>query len=104
VKKDSAPAPLPPTTLQVYQVGQGIIKADGTAIITLYSSTSLMITSVSIDGISYVTNQITPPILNPGYNTVTIKFPPIIGSPENNYTLTIYFSKVQLIKAVVTYV
>jgi hypothetical protein len=54
------PAPLPPTTLQVYQVGQGIIKADGTAIITLYSSTSLMITSVSIDGTSYVTNQITP--------------------------------------------
>ena len=98
------PAPLPPTTLQVYQVGQGIIKADGTAVITLYSSTSLMITSVSIDGTSYVNNQITPPILNPGYNTVTIKFPPIIGSPGNNYTLTIYFSNGQSIKAVVTYV
>jgi Protein of unknown function (DUF973). len=88
---------------QVYQVGQGIIRLDGTVTLTLYSSITVNIVSASIDNTLYTTTDVNPNMLNPGNNSVTMRFLGVTGLvPGNNYYLTIYLSDGTSIKAVVT--
>ncbi|BDC17790.1 DUF973 family protein [Acidianus sp. HS-5] len=88
---------------QVYQVGIGVIRVDGTANITLYSSTVVGIVSASIDNTLYNTVDITPKTLMVGNNQVTMRFIGVTGLiPGNNYYLTIYLSNGSSIKAMVT--
>lgn len=92
-----------PQQFQVYQVGQGIIRLDGTANLTLFSSINVNVVSASIDNTPYTTTNIIPNVLNVGNNFITMKFAGVTGLiPGNNYYLTIYLSNGTSIKAVLT--
>jgi len=62
------------TNPPVYQIGQGILKNDGSVHISLYSSTEAIITSAKIDNMLLETDVIEPRILQPGQNEIMLKF------------------------------
>ena len=79
-----------PTSPQVYQVGQGVIRADGSAFITLYTSTQAIITSVRVEGIKMNAVMVNPVVLQPGQNAIVIKFDNASQlAPGNSYVITI---------------
>ncbi|BFI76867.1 DUF973 family protein [Sulfurisphaera ohwakuensis] len=112
VLKRLSPSPIIPTpaasmpSVSVYQVGTGSLSADGKASLVLYSSTQLQIQSASIDNtlISVSWDKITPYILNPGNNTVTIQFPPLTGFIRGSvYSVTLVLSNGQTVKVFLTF-
>ncbi|BFH74799.1 DUF973 family protein [Sulfurisphaera javensis] len=78
---------------QFSQIGQGVIKSNGYAQLTLYSPTTAVIASAQIQGTSLVSNNINPVFLNPGNNDIVINFgnlPNLIKG--NQYIITLYIS------------
>lgn len=57
--------------LQIYQVGQGEIKSDGSAFIAF---TPAIITSARVEGTASRAIMINPTVLRSGVNTITVKF------------------------------
>jgi len=102
----SLPVTQQPLT-QIYQVGQGIIRGDGTAYITLYSSTQATIITTRVEGIALNITMMNPVILQPGQNPIIIKFDNVFQLiPGNSYTilftLMIGMNKIE-VKAMATY-
>ena len=84
------PSSIPQTTPQIYQVGQGVIRGDGLAFITLYTSAQAMITSVRVEGVTMNAVMVNPVILQPGQNAIVIKFDNVSQLiPGNSYTIVI---------------
>lgn len=74
---------------QVYQVGQGTIKNNGYAYITLYSSTPASIVSARIEGVNIMPISISPNVLQIGNNQVTMFFGNLQSLiPNRPYTIT----------------
>lgn len=74
---------------QVYQVGQGTIKNNGYAYITLYSSTPASIVSARIEGVNIMPISISPTVLQIGNNEVTMFFGNLQSLiPNRPYTIT----------------
>jgi len=70
-----APAqPTYPTTPQIYPTAQGVIREDGSAFISLYSTTTAVIISARIEGTTLSSVNINPVLLQPGQNAIVIKF------------------------------
>lgn len=67
-------SPTYPQKPQFYQVGQGVIRSNGYAQLTLYASTQGTLVSASIQSPSLPASYINPITLNPGNNEVTIYF------------------------------
>jgi len=65
------PPPQPPS---IYQLGQGIIKRDGSTFFTLSSSVYATIISAKIEGTTLTPININPSTIKPGSNEITIKF------------------------------
>ncbi|QIW23943.1 DUF973 family protein [Sulfolobus sp. S-194] len=65
---------LGPQALQVYQVGQGVLRSDGYAQFTLYTTTQTTIVSASIEGTNLQATYINPIILQAGNNNITAYF------------------------------
>ena len=90
-------APMPQTQpnypQQIYQVGQGIIRGNGYAQISLYSSSQATILSARIEGTTLSSVNVNPVVLQPGQNEVTIQFS-YVGSltPGVNYPITLEVS------------
>jgi hypothetical protein len=79
-----------PLVPQVYQVGQGTIRNNGYAYITLYSSTSASIISAKIEGANIMSSTIYPTVLQIGNNQVTIFFGNVQSLASNtNYIITL---------------
>jgi len=75
---------------QIYQVGQGIIRGNGYAQISLYSSTQATIVSARIDGTGLSSVNVNPVVLQPGQNEVTIQFNNVSSlTPGSNYIITL---------------
>jgi len=79
-----------PSQPQIYQVGQGIIRDNGAARITLYSPTQATILSAKIDGTKLTSVNISPNVLQPGHTDVTIQFNDISSLiPYTIYDITL---------------
>ena len=88
----STQMPLPQPTLppQIYQVGQGIIRGDGYAQISLYSNTQATVLSARIDGTLLASVNINPVVLQSGDNEITIKFDNVSSlTPGTTYLITL---------------
>lgn len=100
-------SPIPqPSILSVYQVGQGTLSSSGLARFTLNSSSQIQIVSASIDNTTIIVGSqaITPNLLSPGNNQVTIQFPPLVGFiAGNTYAITLVFNNGQSIKVYLVY-
>ncbi|MCH4816321.1 MAG: DUF973 family protein [Saccharolobus sp.] len=87
------PLPTPtqqPSVPQVYQVGQGTIRNDGYAYVTLYSSTPANIISAKIEGANIMSSAINPTVLQIGNNEVAIFFGNIQSlAPNTTYIITL---------------
>lgn len=60
--------------VQIYSIGGGVIKGDGSAQILIYSSVSGSILSVKIEGMNIFTFKVNPATLQPGNNQINIQF------------------------------
>ncbi|BCU69937.1 DUF973 family protein [Stygiolobus caldivivus] len=90
--------------INVYQMGAGVIRPNGEAKFTLYSSGSISIVSATLENTTYTSNMVTPSTLNPGNNDVTVMFPSPSGlMPGGNYNIVLTLSNGQNIKVMVTY-
>lgn len=73
---------------QIYQVGQGTIRGNGIADISLYSNVQAVVLSARIEGTTFASaNQV---VLQPGTNSFSIKFnniPQLV--PGNTYLITL---------------
>lgn len=79
-----------PLVPQVYQVGQGTIRNNGYAYITLYSSTPASIISAKIEGANIMSSAINPTVLQIGNNEVTIFFGNVQSlAPNTTYIITL---------------
>jgi len=80
---------------QIYQVGQGIIRGNGYAQVSLYSSSQATILSARIEGTALTSVNVNPVVVNPvvlqpGYNEVTIQFNSVSSlTPGLNYLITL---------------
>ena len=75
---------------QIYQVGQGIIRGDGNARVSLYSATQATVLSARIEGTTLASANINPAVLQPGQNEITIKFDNVSSlTPGGSYMITI---------------
>ncbi|QXJ34976.1 DUF973 family protein [Saccharolobus shibatae] len=87
------PLPTPtqqPSVPQVYQVGQGTIRNNGYAYVTLYSSTPATIISAKIEGANIMSSAINPTVLQIGNNEVTIFFGNVQSlAPNTTYIITL---------------
>jgi len=96
-----------PSQPQIYQVGQGTIRDNGTAKITLYSPTQATILSAKIDGTTITSVNISPNVLPPGHTEVTVQFNDISSLiPYNVYEITLTVNmggKITEIKANASY-
>ena len=98
----------PQQTVTVYQTGSGQLTEDGKAIFSLYSAVQIQILGARIDNttIAVGPDKITPQILTPGNNVVTIQFPPLAGLgfiKQNVYSITLTLANGQSIKVFVTF-
>lgn len=71
----------------IQQIGQGILKSNGNAYITLLSQVQGTITSVTLNNQSAI--SITPQTLNIGKNDIIVNFDGIVNSLVAGYTYTI---------------
>ncbi|ACP37377.1 Protein of unknown function DUF973 [Sulfolobus islandicus M.14.25] len=79
-----------PLVPQVYQVGQGTIRNNGYAYITLYSSTPASIISAKIEGANIMSSAVNPTVLQIGNNEVTIFFGNVQSlAPNTTYIITL---------------
>ncbi|QGA54032.1 DUF973 family protein [Sulfolobus sp. E5-1-F] len=79
-----------PLVPQVYQVGQGIIRNNGYAYITLYSSSPASVISAKIEGANIMSSAINPTVLQIGNNEVTIFFGNVQSlAPNTTYIITL---------------
>ena len=79
-----------PSQPQIYQVGQGTIRSNGIAKITLYSPTQATILSAKIDGTKLTSVNISPAVLPSGHTEVTIQFNDISSLiPYTIYQITL---------------
>jgi len=90
-------APMPQTQpnypSQIYQVGQGIIRGNGYAQVSLYSSTQATVLSARIEGTGLSSVNVNPVVLQPGQNEVTIWFSNVsLLTPGSNYIVTLVVS------------
>jgi len=75
---------------QIYQVGQGIIRGNGYAKISLYSSSQATLLSARIEGTTSTSVYVNPIVLQPGYNEVAIQFNNVSSlTPGSNYLVTL---------------
>ena len=75
---------------QIYQVGQGIIRGNGFAQVSLYSTTHATILSARIDGTTLSSVNVNPVVLQPGKNDLTIWFSNTNSLiPNANYFITL---------------
>ena len=86
--------PMPPTQPnyppQIYQEGQGIIRGNGYAQVSLYSTTQATILSARIEGTTLSSVNINPVVLQPGQNEVTIQFGNVSSlTPSTTYLITL---------------
>ena len=92
---------------QIYQVGQGIIKSNGAATITLYSPTQATILSARIEGTKITSVNINPIVLQPGHNNVTIQFNDVSSLvPYTNYNIILVVNiggKIAEVRATASY-
>jgi len=82
----------PPTqpSPQIYQVGQGIIRGNGYAQVSLYSSSQVIVLSARIDGTTLSSVNVNPVVLQPGKNDLTIWFNNTNSLiPNANYFITL---------------
>ncbi|QXJ34971.1 DUF973 family protein [Saccharolobus shibatae] len=76
--------------VQIYPVGQGVIRRDGSAKIVIYSSTTATIFSAKIEGTKLFTFKVNPVNLQPGNNEITIQFDDVSSLVENStYVITL---------------
>jgi len=88
----------------IYQIGTGNLKANGEAYVAIYSPTPIQIVSAEIVGTSMISSSITPNLLSPGSNNVTINFGTITGLlPNNTYTIKLTLANGQTIDTIVAY-
>lgn len=79
-----------PSQPQIYQVGQGVIRGNGYAQVSLYSTTQAIVTSARIDGTNLTSFNINPTVLQPGQNEIVIKFDNVYQLvPGSSYVITI---------------
>ncbi|AKA74574.1 DUF973 family protein [Saccharolobus solfataricus] len=79
-----------PMVPQVYQIGQGVIRSNGYAYISLYSSAPANIISAKIEGTNIISTTITPITLQTGNNEVTIFFGNVQSlAPNTTYIITL---------------
>ncbi|QGA54036.1 DUF973 family protein [Sulfolobus sp. E5-1-F] len=77
-------------SVQIYPLGQGVIKRDGSAKVAIYSSTKATILSVKIEGTKIFTFNVNPVNLSPGNNEIVIQFNDISSLVENSiYVITL---------------
>jgi len=86
----STPQTQPNYSPQIYQVGQGIIRGNGYAQVSLYSSSQATVLSARIDGTTLSSVNVNPVVLQPGQNEVTIWFNNTSSLiPNANYFITL---------------
>ncbi len=97
--------PPPPQGQQgFYQVGTGVIRGDGTAIITIYSPYSVSVSYAELVNLGITTTSITPTFLSQGNNVITINFSGVANlSPGATYTVRIHLVNGQTIDSIVAY-
>ena len=78
----------PSYPLQIYQVGQGIIRGNGIAQISLYPSTQATIVSAKIEGTSLSSFNVNPIVLQPGQNEIQFNDVSSLTS-GSNYLITL---------------
>jgi len=98
----------PQQFISVYQTGSGQLTEDGKAIFNLYSTGQIQIVGARIDNttIAVGPDKITPQVLVPGNNTVTIQFPPLANLgfiKQNVYTITLTLANGQSVKVYLTF-
>ena len=103
----SMPQTQPNYPQQIYQVGQGIIRGNGYAQISLYSSSQATILSARIEGTTLSSVYVNPVVLQPGQNELTIQFSNVSSlTPGSNYLITLVVNiggNVSEVKAVAVY-
>ncbi|EWG07677.1 MAG: hypothetical protein ASUL_04194 [Candidatus Aramenus sulfurataquae] len=102
--------PFPPQPPQVqptqgfYQVGTGIIRSNGTAIVTVYSPYPVNVSYAELVNFGLTTTSITPTFLSQGNNVITINFGGVTNlSSGTTYTVRIHLINGQVIDAIVMY-
>ncbi|MBB5255056.1 DUF973 family protein [Sulfurisphaera ohwakuensis] len=87
----TTPIPQPSTqAVQIYQVGQGVLRSDGYAQFTLYTTTQTTIVSASIEGTNLQATYINPIILQAGNNNITAYFGNISNlTPGTTYIINL---------------
>jgi len=103
----TVPPPTPPSQPAIYQVGQGTIRGDGSAKITLYSNTQATLLSARIEGTTITSVNINPVVIQQGQNEITIQFSDVSSlTPNLNYLITLVANiggNVTEVKAVAVY-
>jgi len=95
---------MPPSSLQVYQIGIGTLSGNGIATFVLYSSQQALISSAQIVGTQYFTSSISPNSLSVGNNNISANFGMITGlNPSSTYPIRLTLSTGQTVDVNVIY-
>ncbi len=98
------PQGIPGQPTNIYQIGTGSLKGDGTAYLTIYSPTTIQMVSAEIVNAQLMSSSISPPSLVPGNNNIRISFGQITSlTPNMTYTIRITLLNGQTIDTIVTY-